>query len=140
MSYRSRALPSAKKERQWLCETYGTKFGQQLDAWMTWIVGEATTTPSHPTFLLLEKILTDGPSPIEKTWVRFWSCDFKDQLSATLAFIRTRRPPWEFFVVTKRFFNDRYWITIDAYIEVNHPKREVVFAKLENYGDGPGSD
>ena len=136
MPYTVQALPSAKAERAWLCETYGIAFSEKLAKWLRWLVDAVENDPHNATIVPLQWVIENSPSPYEFAMEKFRSASLGEQAQAILTFLSKRRPMWESLVARVRVQNDRYWITLDAFFEVNHGSRKVVFTKLEFYGDG----
>lgn len=135
MPYRNQALPSAKEEKRWLCDTYGVGFGDSLESWIDSLVRCGAAVSDEITVCPLQDVIRNAQSPAQFVRRRLGRSSSREILKAFLTFIRNRRPPWESLVARKRIFNDGYYVCIDAYFEVDHSNKRMVFTKLDHYGD-----
>lgn len=137
MPYRKKSYPSAKSERKWLCETYGTDFCKSFEAWCDLIVEFAPKDPSKLFLIPLEEVLDDAKSPWAHVWSTLKDQTIVDRLRSLIAFLKKQAPPYVMYAVHVRLLaQDRFWVNVDTVVHVDHVKEEVVFVEYHWYGDG----
>jgi hypothetical protein len=110
---------------------YGTKFREDVTAWITELATKAEAGDYSLSFDYLE--LVDAALETEsKSWRhsirRFVQANAKERFWAFIAFIRHRRPPWELRAVSRAFWVvDAFPCQITAFVEINHSEKRIVF-------------
>lgn len=138
-SYQFRA--SAAEEFDLCCRTYGCH--KMLQEWLREIAEAASQhdeSQSIDALEVLEQLENSGQW--RHAWRKFASASIKQQLAAILHVLRSRRPPWEFrmSLVSLAFLDGLFRREVQAYYEVEHPARRVVFTKFVGLPPGPEID
>lgn len=137
MPYEKRALPSAKGEAKWLCETYGVEFCQTLDAWCNKIVEHAPSRPELLMMVPIDDILDVGHKPWSYVWNELRDRTITDRLRSLLTFLKTRKPPFELMAVHVRILTQNtYWVNVIAVVRIDRVEEHVEFTLFTWYGDG----
>ena len=136
MPYSKKARPSAKREKAWLCETYGSEFCQTFNEWCEKIVEHAPENPGALLLIPLEEILEEKTNPWSYVWRQLKDRTALDRLRSLISFIKNRKPPFQLFAVQARFLTQgMYWINVIAIVELDHVDKEVIFSYFHWYGD-----
>lgn len=135
MPYKKMVRASAKEEREYLCNTYGSDFCRDFEMWIEYLV--SSCNESRVTLdAEFESLLNEEHPRWGYAWKKFADATALDRIKALKAVIAERRPPWEMRAATSRFFvQNRYWIEIIAIYEINRTNQQVVFSQIVWHGD-----
>lgn len=134
--YRIRYEREARTECDYLRSTYGDQFRKAFDEWLIDVARCARQgKPDRSIDLLdiLERVM-DGEL---ETWLdalkRVRGKSIRQLLSAVVAVLRTRRPPWETRINTIALpaLDSAVWIEISLVYDINHPEKMVVIRSAE---------
>lgn len=136
MDYRILTYPSAKSEKQWLCETYGMVFCEEFDAWCRHIVRLAPHNPKALNQVSLDDLLDEKHKPWSYVWREVKDKTAIDRLKSLKAFLGSGRPPIELIAVHARFLvQNRFHINIDAIARIDRGDKSVSFVNYTWFGD-----
>lgn len=135
MSYSVKYERRAKTEKEWLCETYGQQYSEQLEVWLGQLASEAAAgkspRASDDLFDILEKGL-DRAENEKGQWAYFarrWrEAGILDRVRALLVAIKRRRPPWRCRGASRAIpaLESRINIPTDIIYEINDVKKWLV--------------
>ncbi len=136
MAFRLKILPSALREKQWLCETYGPDFCSSLNQWCQSIAECLPDKMETLCLIPLEEVLEVEHKPWSYVWSELRDRTILDRLRSLLVFLESKRPPFEVVASQARFFaQERFWINVIAVSKIDRVDKEVTVTLLTWYGD-----
>ena len=137
MDFSKKLLPSAKREKKWRCETYGTDFRKAFEKWCDEIAKHAPFNKGALLLVPLQDVLDNAEKPWSYVWQQLKDRTAIDRLRSLAATIRDHRPPFELLATETRFLTqEAFWINIIAVVRVDRVSKQVHFTYFHWYGDG----
>lgn len=136
MAFRLKILPSALREKQWLCETYGSEFCGSLNRWCERIAECVPDQMDTLCLIPIEEVLDAKHKPWSYVWSELRDRTVSDRLRSLLTFLKTLKPPFEVVAAQARFFTqERFWVNVIAVTKIDRVDNEVTVTLLTWYGD-----
>jgi len=142
MKFKLKAFPSAKREAQWLCQTYGADFTRAFNKWRDSIVEFLPNKPSSLPLIPLEDVLDRDHSIWGYVWKTAKDKTVFQRIKALMSVIRDRKPPYELHASEAQIFAlASTWIEVIAIVHVDRVSQEVWFVQFIYSGlDSPLHD
>ena len=139
MPYHRKGYPSAKREADWLCKTYGADFAQAFVKWRDDIVATAPDNPNALCLVSVNEVFNPQYSTLAHLWERWQDLDGLQRLKALKSTIESRRPPFELLAAEASFFAlDSFWLKIIAIFDIDRVEQTVTFIQFIWYGEDEG--
>lgn len=135
------ALPSFKREREFLQQTYGEDFSEELANYILKVAEAAERSTNGLCLVPLAELLEGRESVYGGLWSRVKDATTIDRLNALIHFLKNRTPPFHCFATTHRIFAlQRIWITVYVVVDVDHARGAVTFCHLFWHGETLGHE
>jgi hypothetical protein len=136
MAYKKKIYPEAKSEKQWLCSTYGNEFCEALETWCEHVLQCAPDNPKSLLLIPLEEVLDETHDKWGYVWKKIRDQTALDRLKSLIAFIHTRKPPYELLAAHARIHTQgAYWVNVITVVEVDRASEVINFTLFTWYGD-----